>query len=164
MSLQTYREGIKISHILRGHCAACSRDREVGVVSCGWVASTVSISIMGWTGEYRGFVVEACCENSRSAIESVPYTHRARSKRPCDFFLWEYLKEKVFKHSPRSLEDVKERIQQELDSIPPELTRRVMKNFRNVFSSVLPPTAAICLILFLKTIKKLVFMYFSEIY
>jgi len=49
---------------------------------------------------------------------------------PCDVFLWEYLKEKVFKHRPQSLEDLKERIHQEIDSIPPELTRRVMKNFR----------------------------------
>jgi hypothetical protein len=48
---------------------------------------------------------------------------------PCEFFLWGYLKEKVFKHRPRSLEDLKERIQQEIDSILPELTRRVMKNF-----------------------------------
>ena len=49
---------------------------------------------------------------------------------PCDVFLWGYLKEKVFKNRPRSLEDLKERIQQEIDSIPPELTRRVMKNFQ----------------------------------
>jgi len=49
---------------------------------------------------------------------------------PCDFFLWGYLKEKVFKHRPRSLEDLKERIRQEIDAIPPEITRRVMKNFR----------------------------------
>ena len=48
----------------------------------------------------------------------------------CDVFLWGYLKEKVFKHRPQSLEDLKERIQEEIDSIPPELTRRVMKSFR----------------------------------
>ena len=49
---------------------------------------------------------------------------------PCDVFLWGYLKEKVFKHRPRSVEDLKETIQQEIGSIPPELTRRVMKSFR----------------------------------
>jgi len=47
---------------------------------------------------------------------------------PCDFFLWGYLKKKVFKHRPRSLEDLKERIRH--SAIPPEITRRVMKNFR----------------------------------
>ena len=47
---------------------------------------------------------------------------------PGDFFLWKYLKEKDFKRRPQSLEDLKERIRQEIDGIPPELTRRV--NFR----------------------------------
>ena len=49
---------------------------------------------------------------------------------PCDVFLWGYLKEKVFKHCSRSLEDLKERIQQEINSISPELTRRIMKSLR----------------------------------
>lgn len=44
---------------------------------------------------------------------------------PCD-----YLKEKVFKHHPESLEDLKEWIQQKIDTILTELTQRVMKNFR----------------------------------
>jgi len=55
---------------------------------------------------------------------------RSPDLSPCDVYLWGYLKEKVFKHRPRSLEHLKERIQQEIDSIPPELTRRVMKSFR----------------------------------
>ena len=36
-----YRQDIKISHISRRHCAGCSRVREVRVVPCGWLASTV---------------------------------------------------------------------------------------------------------------------------
>jgi len=59
----------------------------------------------------------------------VEWPARSPDLSPCDVFLWGYLKEKVFKHRPRSLEDLKERIQQEIDSIPPELTRKVMKNF-----------------------------------
>ena len=60
----------------------------------------------------------------------VEWPARSPDLSPCGFFLWGYLKEKVFKHRPRSLEDLKERIQQEIDTILPELTRRVMKNFR----------------------------------
>ena len=60
----------------------------------------------------------------------VEWPARSPDLSPCDFFLWGYLKEKVFKHRPRSLEDLKERIRQEIDAIPPEITRRVMKNFR----------------------------------
>jgi len=33
--------GIKISDFSKGHCEGCSGGREVGVVSCGWLASTV---------------------------------------------------------------------------------------------------------------------------
>ena len=55
---------------------------------------------------------------------------RSPDLSPCGVFLWGYLKEKVFKHRPRSVEDLKERIQQEIGSIPPELTQRVMKSFR----------------------------------
>ena len=53
----------------------------------------------------------------------VEWPARSPDLSPCDVFLWGYLKEKVFKHRPPSLEDLKERIQQEIDSIPPELTR-----------------------------------------
>jgi len=87
---------------------------------------------MGWTGEHRGFVVEAYCENNRSVIatQRAFCTRFALGRNAHVTFLWGYLKEKVFKHLPRSLEDLKERIQQEIDSIPPELTRRALKNFR----------------------------------
>jgi len=33
--------GIKISNFSKGHCEGCNGGREVGVVSCGWLASTV---------------------------------------------------------------------------------------------------------------------------
>jgi len=33
--------GIKISHFSKGNCEGCSGGREVGVVSCSWLASTV---------------------------------------------------------------------------------------------------------------------------
>jgi hypothetical protein len=60
----------------------------------------------------------------------VGWLARSPDLSPCDFFLWGYLNEKVFKHRPRSLEDLKERIRQEIDAIPPEITQTVMKNFR----------------------------------
>jgi len=33
--------GIKISYFSKGHCEGCSGGREVRVVTCGWLASTV---------------------------------------------------------------------------------------------------------------------------
>ena len=118
---------------MRGHCAGCIMGRDVEIVSCGWLPSTVFSTHNGldwWISELCWWSVlweQPFCD---SDSETVPYTLRARSKCPCDIFLWGYLKVKVFKHRPWSLEDVKEMIQQEIDSIPPELTRRVMKNYR----------------------------------
>jgi len=84
---------------------------------------------MVWTDEHRGFVVVVPWAfdlfKGRRGV-----TGTVTRFKPLYVFLWGYLKEKVFKHRPRSLEDFKERIQQEIASIPPELTRRVMKNFR----------------------------------
>ena len=71
---------------------------------------------------------------------------------PCDYFIWGYLKEKVFKRRPQSLGDLKERFRQEIDAIPPELTRRV--NFRERFQQYIDNTAAICLLWCFKLIKK----------
>ena len=95
----------------------------------------------------------------------VEWPARSPDLSPCDFFLWGYLKEKVFKHRPRSLEDLKERIQQEIDSIPPELTRRVMKNFRERLQQCVANDGRHMSDMIFKThYKKLFCMYFSEIH
>jgi len=49
----------------------------------------------------------------------------------CDFFLWGYVKEKVFKHRTYALEDLKEQIAEEIKAIPIEMCRKVSENFRN---------------------------------
>jgi len=49
---------------------------------------------------------------------------------PCDYFLWGYLKAEVFKHRPRTIEDLKEAIRQEISTIPLDMLAKVMENFR----------------------------------
>ena len=49
----------------------------------------------------------------------------------CNFFLWGYLKEKVFKHRPRNLEELKMHIRDEITAILPEMCRRAAENFRH---------------------------------
>ena len=49
---------------------------------------------------------------------------------PCDFFLWGYLKSKVYSNRPQSIEKLKDTIRQEITAIPHEMTRRVIDNFR----------------------------------
>lgn len=50
---------------------------------------------------------------------------------PCDYFLWGYLKNKVYKYRPGTIEELKDAICQKVAEIPPEMTLRVMENFRN---------------------------------
>jgi hypothetical protein len=49
----------------------------------------------------------------------------------CDFFLWRYLKEKVFKHRPHTLPELKERIIEEVNAIPHEMCDRAVLSFRD---------------------------------
>jgi len=85
---------------------------------------------MGFKNPSQGVSREMFPGRLISLRGAVGWPARSPDLSPYDFFLWGYLKEKVFKHRPRSLEDLKERIRQEIDAIPPEITRRVMKNFR----------------------------------
>jgi hypothetical protein len=49
----------------------------------------------------------------------------------CDFFFWGYLKEKVFKHRPHTLPELKERIIEEVDARPREMCERAVQSFRD---------------------------------
>lgn len=49
----------------------------------------------------------------------------------CDFFLWGYLKEKVFKHRPHTLEELKTRIREEIATIPVDMCQKAVESFRN---------------------------------
>lgn len=46
-----------------------------------------------------------------------------------DFFLWGYLKARVYTTRPRDLEDLKTRIRQEIAAISPEMLKKVFENF-----------------------------------
>ena len=48
---------------------------------------------------------------------------------PPDFFLWGYLKEKVFQNSPQTIIELKENIRQEMQAIPASVCKNVMENF-----------------------------------
>ena len=49
---------------------------------------------------------------------------------PCDFFLWGYLKSKVYSNRPQSIEQLKDVIRQEITATQYEMTRRVIDDFR----------------------------------
>ena len=49
---------------------------------------------------------------------------------PCDFFLWGYVKSKVYEHRPSTLEHLKAAITEEINAIPHNMLEKVMVNFR----------------------------------
>ena len=60
----------------------------------------------------------------------IPWPH-SPDLTPCDYFLWGYLKTKVFETKPRTIADLKQRIQDEVAAIPVEMLREVMNSFRS---------------------------------
>ena len=47
----------------------------------------------------------------------------------CDFFLWGYLKSKVYVQKPRIFDDLKVSIREEIATVPQEMLVNVMQNF-----------------------------------
>jgi hypothetical protein len=73
-----------------------------------------SVYIMAWSGEHRAFIVEEFIKNGG-------WPPRSPDLTPCDFFLWGYLKAKVYEQRPQTLEALKEAIRQEVAAITPEM-------------------------------------------
>ena len=48
----------------------------------------------------------------------------------CDFFLWEYLKNKMYEKKPMTTVDLKQNIRDEVAAISPTVLQRVMQNFK----------------------------------
>lgn len=55
---------------------------------------------------------------------------RSPDLAPCDFFLWGYLKSKVYCNRPNTLEDLRNNIDAEIARIPVDMLERVHENFR----------------------------------
>ena len=48
---------------------------------------------------------------------------------PADFFLWGYLKDRVYQKKPRNITQLKKKIRDKVRAIKPEVFKRVMNNF-----------------------------------
>ncbi|XP_048484480.1 uncharacterized protein LOC125490157 [Plutella xylostella] len=61
----------------------------------------------------------------------IPWPPRSPDLSPADFFLWGYLKQRVYNHKPRALRELKEKIREEMAAIPKALCDRVLTNFHS---------------------------------
>lgn len=64
-----------------------------------------------------------------SRFGDIPWPPRSPDLSTCDFFLWGYLKSRVYSHKPRTLNDLKNAIREEVATIDAELIARVMADF-----------------------------------
>lgn len=60
---------------------------------------------------------------------NVPWPPRSPDLTPLDFFLWGYLKSRVYADNPRTLEDLKDAIRLEMQSIKAEMLQNVSRSF-----------------------------------
>jgi hypothetical protein len=63
-------------------------------------------------------------------VQYVQWPVRSPDLSPCDYFLWGYLKSKVYSTRPMTIEDLKQRILDKISAILEEMTQRVMRNLR----------------------------------
>jgi transposase/AraC-like DNA-binding protein len=71
----------------------------------------IGLDYPGWYGE---------------GLEWPPYSP---DLNPCDFFLWGYIKDRVYKDNPKTLDELEEKIVYEIRNIPRTILRKIGENF-----------------------------------
>jgi hypothetical protein len=61
---------------------------------------------------------------------TVEWPARSPDLSACDFFLWGYLKIKVYENKPRTTMDLKQNIRDQVAAVSPTMLQRVMQNFQ----------------------------------
>jgi len=59
----------------------------------------------------------------------IEWPARSPDLTPLDYFLWGYLKDRVYRTKPTSIEELQQRIRQEIENIDPELIRNAVDGF-----------------------------------
>jgi hypothetical protein len=70
-------------------------------------------------------IVKTYYQNYESGTE----TARSSDLTPCDFFMWDYVKSKVYVNNPRTIQQLKAEILCVIVDITPDICERVIINF-----------------------------------
>ena len=62
-------------------------------------------------------------------VISRKFPPRSCDLTPLDFFLWGYVKDKVYANAPQSIDELKEKIRTVIDEIEPQMCENLMENF-----------------------------------
>jgi len=68
-----------------------------------------------------------------SRFGDVPWPPRSPHLSACNFFLWGYLKSKVYVRKPRTVDDLQVSIHEEIATVPQEMLVNVMQNSGRVY-------------------------------
>jgi len=82
-----------------------------------------------WNGQQSAFAIKLFYKNNDSVVGAQREFRPPRSPdfSVCDFlFLWGYLKNRVYTTRPRTLDELKQRIQDEIRGIAAEMLQRAM--------------------------------------
>jgi len=63
-------------------------------------------------------------------LDKTKWPPRSPDLNPCDFFLWGYLKARVYSPLPKTLDDLKRNIEREIKKINENLLENVFENFK----------------------------------
>jgi len=64
-------------------------------------------------------------------MEKIIWPPRSPDLNPCDFYLWGYLKARVYNPLPKTLDELKSNIRREIKKITKDDLKRVFLNFEN---------------------------------
>lgn len=86
----------------------------------GATAHTAGVSMGILRTAFRGRLI--------SQRGNIPWPPRSPDLTGPDFFLWGYLKSKVYANKPQTIDQLKENIRNEIASITPDILKKVMDN------------------------------------
>ena len=70
-------------------------------------------------------------------ISKEKWPPRSPDLNPCDFFLWGYLKERVYSPIPKNIEELKANIEREASKIPTKMLENTFFSFRNRLEKII---------------------------
>lgn len=94
--------------------------RQMWFQQDGATAHTATASMLVVRGMFPQHVI--------SRFGDIPWPSRSPDLTVCDYFLWGYLKSKVYINKPRNIQELKDSIRQEIATVGKEMGR-AMQNF-----------------------------------
>ncbi|GFX82163.1 uncharacterized protein TNCV_4398221 [Trichonephila clavipes] len=102
-----------------------------------------SPKVTAWCGFTGSFIIgpfffETQCPVNGWILETVPWPPQSPDLTPEDFWLWGYLKSRVYLSGPSSLSELKDAIRREVSSIHPDMLHSTVAGFVTRLECLLP--------------------------